>query len=112
MSSLGQRSFNSTSEEDEEDETRDNKEKGRRREFPTESSDDEDSLKLLGGKDRLIIVEGKERNSEPNEIGKSISLYVYCILVTSKICKKSNFDWNQLKLSTQHKNMYMYKKKL
>ena len=24
-----------------------------------------------------------------------------------KIHKKSNFDWNQLKLSTQHKNMYM-----
>ena len=28
-----------------------------------------------------------------------------------KIHKKSN-DWNQLKLSTQHKNMYMYQKKL
>ncbi|XP_019861189.1 PREDICTED: serine/threonine-protein phosphatase 6 regulatory subunit 3-like [Amphimedon queenslandica] len=67
VSSLGQRSLISTSEEDDEDET--NKEKGRRREFPTESSDDEDSLKLMGGKDRLIIVEGKERNSEPNEIG-------------------------------------------
>ena len=25
---------------------------------------------------------------------------------------KSNFDQNQLKLSTQHKNMYMYQKKL
>ena len=25
-----------------------------------------------------------------------------------KICKKSNFDWNQLKLSTQHKYMYMH----
>ena len=31
---------------------------------------------------------------------------------TSKICKKSNFDWNQLKLETQHKDMYMYQKKL
>ena len=31
---------------------------------------------------------------------------------TLKICKKSNFDWNQFKLSTQHKNMYMYQKKL
>ena len=31
---------------------------------------------------------------------------------TSKICKKSNFDRNQLKLSTQHKYMYMYQKKL
>ena len=31
---------------------------------------------------------------------------------TLKICKKSNFDWNQLKLSMQHKNMYMYQKKL
>lgn len=75
MSSLGQRSFVSTSEEDEEDET--NKEKGRRREFPTESSDDEDSLKLMGGKDRLIIVEGKERNSEPNEIGERVTLVAY-----------------------------------
>ena len=27
---------------------------------------------------------------------------------TYKICKKSNFDRNQLKLSTQHKYMYMY----
>ena len=31
---------------------------------------------------------------------------------TLKICKKSNFDRNELKLSTQHKNMYMYQKKL
>ena len=29
---------------------------------------------------------------------------------TLKICKKSNFDRNQLKLSTQHKFMYMYQK--
>ena len=29
---------------------------------------------------------------------------------TSKIRKKSNFDRNQLKLSTQHKYMYMYQK--
>ena len=29
---------------------------------------------------------------------------------TLKIHKKSNFDWNQLKLSTQHKYMYMYQK--
>ena len=29
---------------------------------------------------------------------------------TLKIHKKSNFDRNQLKLSTQHKNMYMYQK--
>ena len=28
-----------------------------------------------------------------------------------KIHKKSNFDRNQLKLSTQHKFMYMYQKK-
>ena len=27
-----------------------------------------------------------------------------------KICKKSNFDCNQLKLSTQHKYMYMPQK--
>ena len=27
-----------------------------------------------------------------------------------KIYEKSNFDWNQLKISTQHKNMYMYQK--
>ena len=31
---------------------------------------------------------------------------------TLKIRKKSNFDLNQLKLSTQHKYMYMYQKKL
>ena len=31
---------------------------------------------------------------------------------TLKIHKKSNFDWNQLKLSTQHKYMYMHQKKL
>ena len=31
---------------------------------------------------------------------------------TLKIRKKSNFDQNQLKLSTQHKYMYMYQKKL
>ena len=29
---------------------------------------------------------------------------------TSKICKKSNFDRNELKRSTQHKYMYMYQK--
>ena len=29
-----------------------------------------------------------------------------------KIHKKSKFDWNQLKLSTQQKYMYMYQKKL
>ena len=27
-----------------------------------------------------------------------------------KFCKKSNFDWNQLKLNTQHKYMYMHQK--
>ena len=32
--------------------------------------------------------------------------------VTLKIHKKSNFDRNQLKISTQHKNMYMYQEKL
>ena len=32
--------------------------------------------------------------------------------VTLKIHKKSKFDRNQLKLSTQHKNMYMYQKKI
>ena len=30
---------------------------------------------------------------------------------TLKIHKKSHFDWNQLKFSKQHKNMYMYQKK-
>ena len=30
---------------------------------------------------------------------------------TLKIHKKSKFDWNELKLSTQHKNMYMYQEK-
>ena len=32
--------------------------------------------------------------------------------VTLKIRKKSNFYQNQLKLDKQHKNMYMYQKKL
>ena len=31
---------------------------------------------------------------------------------TLKIHKKSKFDRNQLKLSTQHKDMYKYQKKL
>ena len=31
---------------------------------------------------------------------------------TLKIHKKSNFDQNQLKIDKQHKNMYMYQKKL
>ena len=31
---------------------------------------------------------------------------------TSKIRKKSKFDRNQLKIETQHKDMYMYQKKL
>ena len=31
---------------------------------------------------------------------------------TLKIRKKSNFDLNELKLSEQHKYMYMYQKKL
>ena len=31
---------------------------------------------------------------------------------TLKIYKKSNFDQNQLKVSTQHKYMYMHQKKL
>ena len=29
-----------------------------------------------------------------------------------KICIKSNFDRNQLKVSMQHKYMYMYQKKI
>ena len=29
-----------------------------------------------------------------------------------KIRNKSKFDWNQLKLSMQHKNMYMHQKKI
>ena len=33
-------------------------------------------------------------------------------LAALKICKKSKFDRNQLKLDKQHKNMYMYQKKL
>ena len=32
--------------------------------------------------------------------------------VTLKIYKKSNFDRNQLELDKQHKNMYMYQKKI
>ena len=46
---------------------------------------------------------------------------IYCTIVqgllsdfgaTLKIRKKSKFDLNQLKLSTQHKYMYMYQGKL
>ena len=33
-------------------------------------------------------------------------------LAILKIHKKSNFDWNQLKLSKQHKYMYMHQKKI
>ena len=33
-------------------------------------------------------------------------------LATLKFHKKSNFDQNQLKLSTQHKYMYMHQKKI
>ena len=33
-------------------------------------------------------------------------------LAALKIHKKSNFDRNPLKVSTQHKDMYMYQKKL
>ena len=32
--------------------------------------------------------------------------------VTLKIYKKFNFDRNQLKVDKQHKNMYMYQKKI
>ena len=43
-------------------------------------------------------------------------LYIQGLLpdfgATLKIHKKSNFDRNQLKFSTQHKNMYMYQEKL
>ena len=33
-------------------------------------------------------------------------------LATLKIHKKSKFNQNQLKLDTQHKDMYMYQKKI
>ena len=53
-------------------------------------------------------------NSVPNSAG--ISYIVQDLLpdfgATLKIHKKTNFDWNQLKLDIQHKNMYMYQKKL
>ena len=38
--------------------------------------------------------------------------YFVKFLAALKIHKKSNFDRNQLKLSKQHKNMYMYQEKL
>ena len=41
-----------------------------------------------------------------------ITLYYIDFGATLKIRKKSNFDWNQLKRSTQHKYMYMYQEKL
>ena len=31
---------------------------------------------------------------------------------SKKIRKKFNFDWNQLKVCTQHKSMYVYPEKL
>ena len=49
-------------------------------------------------------------------------LVLFIILVTINIStdfeaifiirKKSKFDWNQLKLSMQHKNMYMHQEKI
>ena len=39
-------------------------------------------------------------------------LYAINFLATYKFCKKFKFDRNELKLSTQHKNMYMYFLKL
>ena len=33
-------------------------------------------------------------------------------LATFKNHKNSNFDWNQLKISTQHKGLYMHQNKL
>ena len=47
-----------------------------------------------------------------DEIWPKSLYYSTDFLATLKIHKKSNFDWNQLKLSTQHKYMYMYQKKL
>ena len=41
-----------------------------------------------------------------------LSLSIVCISSTLKIHKKSNLDWNLVKISTQHKNMYAYQKKL
>ena len=38
--------------------------------------------------------------------------YFVQILSNFKNSKKSNFDWNQLKLSMQHKDIYMCQKKL
>ena len=37
---------------------------------------------------------------------------VHNLMITLKIRKKSNFDRNQFKLSTQHKNMYMHQETL
>ena len=50
------------------------------------------------------------------KISKSLYYIVQGLLsdfgVTLKIRKKSNFYRNQFKLSTQHKNMYMYQEKI
>ena len=45
-------------------------------------------------------------------IGEIRPKALYYSTANLKIHKKSNFDRNQLKISTHHKYMYMYQKKL
>ena len=45
-----------------------------------------------------------------DEIWPMTMYYSTGTLANLKIHKKSNFDWNQLKLSTQYKYMYTYQK--
>ena len=47
-----------------------------------------------------------------DEIWPKTMYYSTGSLATLKICKKSKYYQNQLKLSTQHKYMYMHQKKL
>ena len=56
----------------------------------------ENSLLVIFGQNPCTIVQGLWPNFK----------------ATIKIHKKYNFDRNQLKLSTQHKYMYMHQKKL
>ena len=50
----------------------------------------------------------KERKDD-NKMNRTLLYMVFAKFgAILKIHKKSKFDQNQLKLSTQHKNMYMY----
>ena len=78
---------------------------------------------LFSGKDevRLLCICGRKEIVKMENSLLVIFVKMPCTIVhglwpdfgaTLKIRKKSNFDQNQLKLETQHKDMYVYQKKL